>query len=330
MKVTVLIINYKNWHDTIECLESVFKSNHKDLEVIVVDNSPDNTSITKLEEWTKGALNVNQTRYPELVFPEITKPLECVLLSEEEFYTSQTTKLLTIVKAKNNNGFAAANNIFLKKKLQQKKTGEFVFLLNNDTVIPPDTITNLIKNIKKEPKIGLAGCTLLEYNNSTKIQSVGGVYSPFFGITKQALEGVSLEGLKALKSKIKIDYPAGAAMFLSTEVLRTLGLLNEEYFLYFEELDWVKKGESQYQTTYFDDCFVYHKGGESIGSNKKSYISDKYSIINRINFAKKHNKKFIATVYLGVFLAVFKRFLALKFNRCFCLIKDLMKNENEN
>ena len=328
MKVTVLIINYKNWHDTIECLESVFKSNHKDLEVIVVDNSPGNTSITKLEEWTKGTLNINHTRYPELVFPEITKPLDCVLLSEEQFYTNQTTNRLTIVKAKNNNGFAAANNIVLKKKLQQNKTGEFVFLLNNDTVIPPETITSLIKNYKTDPSIGLVGCTLLEYNNSTKVQSVGGVYSTFFGLTKQVLEGVSLEDLKALESKAKIDYPAGAAMFLSTEALRTLGLLNEEYFLYFEELDWVKKGESQYQTTYFDDCFVYHKGGVSIGSNKKSYISDKYSIINRINFARKYNKKSLTTVYLGVFLAIFKRFLGLNFNRSFCLIKDVIKNEN--
>lgn len=328
MKVTVLIINYKNWHDTIECLESVFKSNHKDLEVIVVDNSPDNTSITKLEKWTKGTLNINQTRYPELVFPEIAKPLDCVLLSEEEFYITQTTKPLTIIKAKNNKGFAAANNIFLKKQLQRNETGEFVFMLNNDTVIPPDTITNLIKNYKTNPKIGLAGCTLLEYNNSTKVQSVGGVYSRFFGITKQVLEGVSLESLKALENKRTIDYPAGAAMFLSTEVLKTLGLLNQEYFLYFEELDWVKKGESQYQTTYFDDCLVYHKGGVSIGSNEKSYLSDKYSIINRINFAKTHNKKFLTTVYLGVFLAIFKRFLALKFNRSFSLIKDIAKNEN--
>ena len=93
MKVTVLIINYKNWHDTIECLESVFKSNHKDLEVIVVDNSPDNTSIQKLEEWAKGALNVNQSLFPELVFPEIAKPLDCFLLSEEEFYTILTRKI---------------------------------------------------------------------------------------------------------------------------------------------------------------------------------------------------------------------------------------------
>lgn len=328
MKVTVLIINYKNWHDTIECLESVFKSNHKDLEVIVVDNSPDNTSIQKLEEWAKGALNVNQSLFPELVFPEIAKPLDCFLLSEEEFYTSQTTTPLTIIKAKNNEGFAAANNIALKKTLQLNKTGEFVFLLNNDTVIPPETITSLIKNYKTDPSIGLVGCTLLEYNNSTKVQSVGGVYSTFFGLTKQVLAGVSLEDLKALESKAKIDYPAGAAMFLSTEVLRVLGLLNEEYFLYFEELDWVKKGESQYQTTYFDDCLVYHKGGVSIGSNKKSYISDKYSVINRINFAKNYNKKSLTTVYLGVFFAIFKRFLGLNFNRSFCLIKDLIKNEN--
>ncbi|MGB5666704.1 MAG: glycosyltransferase family 2 protein [Maribacter sp.] len=327
MKVTILIVNYNNWKDTIECLESVFKSRYKDLEVIVVDNSPNDDSVNYLQEWAKGNIKIKQTRFPELVYPEQKKPLDFILVSEKEFYNIHTKNNMTIVKAKSNNGFAAANNIVLKKLLKSNKDNSFVFLLNNDTVIPPDTITNLINNYKNT-NIGVAGCTLLEYNNPKKIQSVGGLYDDFWGITSQVLEGVELEEFKNQEGKVKIDYPVGAAMFLSTEVLKDIGVLNEEYFLYYEELDWIANCRKKYETTYFDNCFVYHKGSSSIGANSKSYISEKYSILNRIKFAKKYNRKFLTTVYAGVLLTIIKRFFSLRINLGFKLLKELVNNEN--
>lgn len=327
MKVTVLIVNFNNWEDTVECLESVFKSSYKDFEVIVVDNSANDTSINNLQSWAKGNKAVKQTRYPEIVYPEKSKPLDYTALSEEAFYKNQSylKKEVTFIKA-NNNGFAAANNIVLKKLIEQDTTDGFVFLLNNDTLILTDTITNLVSNYKKTSKIGIVGCTLIEYRNPQMIQSVGGLHNKYFSTTSQVFEGLDRKEFSSLVDKAKIDYPVGAAMFLSIEVLKKIGLLDEDYFLYYEELDWVQKAKENYGTTYFNDCFVYHKGGVSIGSNRKSYLADKYSIINRINFAKKHNRANLVTVYIGVFISIFKRFLKLKFVRGFKLIKEVFKN----
>lgn len=329
MKVTVLIVNYKNWLDTIECLESVLKCDYKDIQVVVVDNSPDNVSISNMIDWAEGKINIKETLYPKLVYPEVLKPLNYTYLTESDYLNKdkQYRSNIVFVKAKTNNGFAAANNIVLNKLLQLPQAGNYVFLLNNDTVIPTNTINNLV-NSYKNTNIGIAGCTLIEYTNLNEIQSVGGVYDSLFGTTKQVLEGVSLNDFNNTLNKSKIDYPAGAAMFLSIDVLKNVGVLCEDYFLYYEELDWVKRAASkQYTTTYFKNSLVYHKGGVSIGSNKKSFIADKFSIVNRINFAKKYNTKCLITVYLGVFISIFKRLLTLQFNRAYHLIKAVINNE---
>uniref|UniRef100_UPI00404A8C9C glycosyltransferase family 2 protein n=1 Tax=Flavobacterium sp. TaxID=239 RepID=UPI00404A8C9C len=327
MKVTVLIINYKNWLDTIECLESVLKSNYKFIEVLVVDNSPNEESIKNLVKWAEGRLKINDTKFPELIFPLQKKPIQYATIKEDSYLTYHSNVIITFIKANKNNGFAAANNVVLKKIIEEDKdNGEFVFLLNNDTVIQKNTISNLIENYTSD-KIGIAGCTLLEYYDPHKVQSVGGKYKKFFGITKQVCEGQLFDEFIRDKVKKKIDYPAGAAMFLSIEHLKEIGELNEEYFLYFEELDWVRKSSVK-KTTYYKDCIVYHKGGVSIGSNKKSYIADKYSILNRINFAKNYNRANLFTVYIGVFLAIFKRITLLKLKTSIWLIRDLYKNEN--
>jgi hypothetical protein len=329
LKVTILIVNYNNWEDTVECIESVCKSTYKDFEVIVVDNSPNDISVNKLQEWAKGAIKINKTLFPELVYPEEIKPLDYILISEEVYYNSnvEVQNGITFIKAQNNHGFAAANNIVLKKLIKTKKNDDFVFLLNNDTVLQRDTITNLVNNYTNA-NMGVVGCVLMEYNAPKKVQSVGGLYNKVFGTTTQVLEGIEIEELINQDIKAKIDYPCGAAMFLSNNVLKDIGLLNEKYFLFYEELDWIKTANEKHKTTYFEDCIVYHKRGVSIGSNKKSYIGDKYSIINRVNFAKKHNRKNLLTVYLGVLISVFKRILFFKFNRAFSLIKDILSNEN--
>lgn len=328
-KVNLIIVNYLNYKYTIECLESILKSDYKNLDIIIIDNSPDDTSIKKLQNWAEGELNEVDTQFTRLVYPLQKKPLDFISLSEKQYLSNDLERKhdLIIVKAKSNNGFAAANNIALKKIMNSRRRDEYVFLLNNDTVLVPDTISNLINNYKKE-NFGIIGCTLLEYYKPNYVQSVGGCYNKVWGTTNRVLGGMRLEAFKKKIKKDKIDYPEGAAMFLSTYVLNEIGLLDESYFLFFEELDWIERSKNKYLTTYFDNCFVYHKGGASISKNNKSYIADKYSIINRINFSKKHNQKYLGTVYLGVFLSIMKRILLLKFSRSFRLIKDVLKNES--
>ncbi|WP_262492773.1 glycosyltransferase family 2 protein [Flagellimonas zhangzhouensis] len=318
------MVNYNNWQDTIECLESVLKSKYSPIDIVVVDNSPSFDSIKNLESWAEGNVKVERTNFSSLVFPENNKPLKYLSISDTEYWQkSQNDDYDVIfVKAGKNEGFAAANNVVLKTKLDRSGQEELLFLLNNDTVIPPDLITKLASKYV-EHDYGVVGCVLLEYSKPDIVQSVGGLYNKYFGITTQALEGIKINELGL--EKAHIDYPVGAAMFLSIKVLKQIGLLEEKYFLYYEELDWVQRGKVTYSTTYFEDCFVYHKGGVSIGSNHKSFIADKYSLINRINFAKKYNRTYLTTTYLGVFFSIFKRFLFLKFKRGASLFYEVLK-----
>lgn len=326
LKVKIIIINYKGWKDTIECLESVLKSDYKEINIFVVDNSPDDVSIKKLEDWAIGNIYVENTNFEDYIIPYVSKPIKYNITTEkkldEDFIKNQQ---ILFIKS-DNNGFAAANNIVLRK-LYHNHEDCYIFLLNNDTVIRKDSIANFVSAYEKESNIGIAGGILLEYHNRGKVQTLGGRYNKIFGITKQVYEGGDIKGLP-LNPKLQIDYPSGAAMFLSSDVLRKVGLLSEEYFLFFEEIDWIKRPQYSYVTDYLDNCFVYHKGSSSIGANSKSYISEKYSLLNRIKFAKKYNRKFLTTVYVGVLLTIMKRFFSLRINLGFKLLKDLVNNEN--
>ncbi len=323
--VNVIIVNYKGWKDTIECLESILKSDYTSITIFVVDNSEDSVSIEKLEDWALGRLYVENSRYNNIIKPFSKKPLGYKIITEDEFirFNYDEEKIL-FIKSDNNKGFAAANNIVLKRMLNSSHDS-FIFLLNNDTVIQKSTIRNFVYGYEKVPNIGIAGGVLLEYSDGNVIQSVGGKYNYLFGLTKQVFENKEINDLP-LDHHLEIDYPVGAAMFLSTTILKETGLMNEEYFLYFEELDWVSRNAKKYTTTYLDNCYVYHKGGASIESQSKSFLSDKYSLINRIKFAKRYNRRNLIFVYIGVYLSILRRLLNLKFKRSYFLLKEVHKS----
>lgn len=325
MRVNIIIVNYNGWEDTVECLESVLKSNYVDYQVYVVDNSPDDNSLNKIIEWAEGNINHIRTQYEELIYPLSNKPVNYKYVKEINFHENLLQNKIVLIKASQNNGFAAANNIVLNYLLNFKQE-ELVFLLNNDTIIYPNTISNFVINLKNS-KQKIIGGVLLEYFKKNIVQSVGGIYNSFFGITSQVLEGISLEDFRKMEQKVHIDYPVGASMFVSLKTIRTIGLLNENYFLYFEELDWIKRIEQDESSTYGSDCFILHKGGVSTGSINNSFIADKYSIFNRIKFAKKYNKSNINSVYLGVWLSILKRLVNLRFKRAFNLTREFLIDE---
>jgi len=109
-------------------------------------------------------------------------------------------------------------------------------------------------------------------------------------------------------------------MFVSREFIEDVGFMFEDYFLYYEELDWILRGKRKgWQIGYCWDSVVYHKEGASIGSNiegkKKSELADYYFFRNRIKFTKKFCPQFLITVYLGFIITVFNRIRRGQFRR---------------
>ncbi|WP_196889792.1 glycosyltransferase family 2 protein [Aureivirga sp. CE67] len=326
-KVYIVLVNYINWKDSVECLESIFKQTYQNFQVILVDNSPTDDTIFHLENWLTGENKKLKSDFEYLVFPITEKPVSYKLLFEEEGLEGQHNEKVLLIKAKENKGFAAGNNIALNyiQKTETNKNAK-IWLLNTDTVIPKDCIEKQVSFFQKNPKTGILGIPLMEYDQPETIQALGGTYN--FNTGKISLIGANhpKETITNI-STTEIQYPIGASMFLSLDYLEKVGLMEEKYFLYFEEFDWVLRGEEKgFQTQLSKDTFIYHKGGGSSGGGA-SKLAEFYGIRSKILFTKKFKKSTLPFLYLSFGGFIINRIRRNQFNRIPMLFK-LISNPN--
>ncbi|HEY5392573.1 MAG TPA: glycosyltransferase family 2 protein [Hanamia sp.] len=320
-KVYIVIVNYNTFRDTIECLESVLKSTYKNFQIFVVDNSSDNTSADALSNWIINNNYEVNTDFKHLVFPLEKKPLSHIVVLEADFNdTDEIYDEKIIIMRAANKGFAAANNIALNYILQNGHDTSLVWILNNDTVVEKSTLNNLVGFYQHTAnRMYIAGSTIRDYNNPRIIQSVAGNYNKWMGKHRHIGEGEEDTGQYDNYIPRKMDYVVGASLFLPKLFLEKAGVMCEDYFLYFEELDWMKTGlKYGYSMALVPDAIVYHKEGASIisGNNNKNdlFLAEYYSITSRIRFIKKWYPYCLVTVMIGVTFALIKRIMQGKFS----------------
>jgi len=292
-KVYIILLNYNGWKDTIECIESVLKNDYDNYQIIVVDNNSPNNSMEYIKAWAEGKQEVvydENSQLKHLSQPFEKKPLDYVFYTKKEALNggdqikeSECNKPLIFIQAGENGGFAAGNNIGIKYALA-KDDFEYVWLLNNDTVIEKDSLSLLVKHAKKN-EIGISGSALMYYHDPKEVQAYGGHINKFFGTGTHILH-VSEIGKK-------LDYVVGASFLINNKVLDKIGLMPEEYFLYYEETDYCFNARNNgFKLGVSLDSVVYHKEGGSTGASSnpsnRSEFSDLLSLKNRIKFHKKY------------------------------------------
>jgi GT2 family glycosyltransferase len=192
-----------------------------------------------------------------------------------------------------NLGFAGGNNVGLRYALSIGDF-EFAWLLNNDTVVTPTALSEMVRRMGGRPSSGLCGSTLLEYENPGRVQALGGsTYNKWMARSGHIGRGISRDNIldgEIVESKMK--YVIGASMLVRKSFLQKTGLMSESYFLYFEEIDWAIRAKDQCLLTYAPKSVVYHKEGASVGTafdrKRRSYASDYYSSRSRMLFTKTH------------------------------------------
>lgn len=313
-KVYIIIVNYNGWKDTIECLESVFKSDYKNYKVILVDNDSPNNSMGYIKAWADGKQNLiydENSQLKHLSQPFEPKPIDYVFYTKEQVLNaeniSSSTKLV-LIQAGENKGFAAGNNIAIKYALK-KDDFDYVWLLNNDTVIEKNSLGTII-NYAKQNKLGICGSTLMSYDDPKKLQAYGGTVNKFFGTSRRILD----------KTKInkKLDYVVGASFLIDKKVISTIGLLPEDYFLYYEETDYCFNArQNEFKLGVATNSIVYHKEGGSTKTKSKKKIeefADLLGLVNRVKFHKKYLGGGIG-LWIGMFIAFFNRIRRGQFDR---------------
>lgn len=222
-------------------------------------------------------------------------------------------KNIIFLEAEKNLGYASGNNIALKYALERKDM-KYCWILNNDTIVDKNALSKLYEFMECHDEIGICGSKLIYDWDRSKIQGYGGFYDP-------VLSSPSI--CKDIGMINNIDYVIGASVFIRREFLQDIGLMCEEYFLYYEELDWAERAKGKYKISCVPESVVYHKEGASMGSGND--ISYYYLWRSRLLFAKKFNKKYFPILYLIMIYRVFKNIILGRYKRVWMNIKLMFK-----
>ena len=204
-----------------------------------------------------------------------------------------------VIRSEKNLGFAGGNNLGIKES-----KGDYIFLINNDTIFKDFDVYSLINRFKTSPNIGIV-CPKIRFAwANTPIQYAG--YTPLSKITirNQAIGFGEIDNGQ-YDTALPTPYAHGAAMLIKREAMEKVGLMPEEYFLYYEEIDWsLMFTKADYEIWYDPTCTIYHKESQSTGQN--SPLRTYYITRNRLLLVKRNWHgiyKYLAYCYLTCFVA---------------------------
>lgn len=277
--LSVVILNYNTVELTRLCLETVLRSSlgSYTMEVIVCDNGSTDGSVSMLED---------------------------------EF------KQIILIKNGKNLGFAAGNNPGIRKS-----KGRYVLLLNSDTEVPKDTFRKMIDYMDKTPDAGASTCKLLLPDGSMDPACHRGFPTPWAAFTYLAkleklfphtrLFGEYHQGYKDIRSIHEVDCIVGAFFMVRREVIHDVGVLDEDYFMYGEDIDWAfrmrKKG---WKIMFNPTVTILHKKKQSGRSNilKKRRVTTEvyFHRYNWLFYTKNYAKTYgpLLTFFVNMFYSV--------------------------
>lgn len=231
MMVSVIILSYNTKDITLRCLKHLLASQGIDLEVIVVDNASSDRSADSISKK----------------FPNIK-----------------------LVRNITNMGFAVANN----QQMEMSK-GEVFLLLNSDCFVQPNTIIECVKRLDMYDVIG---CKLL--NSDGTIQSSWGYFPSLwrifllmtfvdnFPILRKFVHSIHVRDTSRYINSQRVDWVTGAYTLLKKEVFNKVGGIDEKYFMYGEEMEWMYRiSKAGYKIGYVADAVATHLGGASTKSD---------------------------------------------------------------
>ncbi|MGL5084501.1 MAG: glycosyltransferase family 2 protein [Clostridium sp.] len=195
-----------------------------------------------------------------------------------------------LFKLEENIGFAGGNNVGIKYAMDDKC--DYVLLLNNDTVVEENFLCKLVETAEMDKTVGVVGGKIFYFNDKKTIWYAGAKINSFSGKTEH--DGVNSKDLPEFSIKKETDYITGCMMLVSKEVLEKVGMMDDSYFLYYEETDWsVRIKKAGYKLIYNPESIIYHKISKSTKSlnyimvcyydrNSYYFVMNNYGLLNRM------------------------------------------------
>jgi GT2 family glycosyltransferase len=311
--VAVVVLNWNNWKDTIECLESLLRIEYPRYRVLVVDNGSTDGSVEKIKAWADGTQEAEVDPTNPLYclsHPPVPKPIdyvECSRIAPETVVLPGPDSCLgerslvgkgdriAIIQTGSNLGFAGGNNAGIQYALAQDDVA-YIWLLNNDTVVDREALAEMVKTAESDRGVGITGSKLLYYDHPGTIQALGGAKINKWMGTVRHIGWLETDDGQREKNEGP-DYIAGASMLVRREVVESVGPMDERYFLYCEDTDWcLRAREGGWRLMFCPRSTVWHKEGSTAG--RKSKTTEYYSTRNTLILWKKFFPQYLPTAFI--------------------------------
>ncbi|MDO5836488.1 MAG: glycosyltransferase family 2 protein [Methanobacterium sp.] len=322
-RVSIIILNWNGWKDTLECLESIFQIKYPNYDVIVVDNASQDDSVNQIKRYAQGFLTVESDF---IKYSSLNKPMKVFEFSEEEYFILENKgvdfthissgKKIIILKNKKNYGYAQGNNLainFAMKNLQC----DYILILNNDTVVHKYLLQEMVDTAIINEKAGAITPKVYYYDYNGRqdvISHAGEKFNLYIGRGKRCGKDQIDNG--QCDQTRKVDTIEGCSILLKTEILQEVGLFDPLYFAYWEDTDLSFRIRQQgYELLYVPQAMIWHKIGVSWDSYFSYFVIYHYLVRNRLifmwRFASALQKTtftifFIFYLILNVLIMVFK------------------------
>jgi GT2 family glycosyltransferase len=322
-KVFILILNWNGWKDTIECLDSVYLSSYPDYQIVVLDNGSQDESVCKILEWAKG--RDGETSNPSQ--GAVAKPIPVIIYNkdidengasfrDELTGSAPAARTLILIRIGANLGFAGGNNVGLRYAFAHG--ADYVLLLNNDAFFRSrETLTIMADFMERTPRAGACGGRLF-YPDGSPQQSYGNfpalsrtlayLFPLYKLLPKRWLKHFKRSNIvpdETVHEPLRIDWPSGACLMVSSGMVKEVGLLDEKYFLYVEETDWCFRMQAQgWDRYYLPQAEVIHTFGGSV--RNASVSMQCYHLKSQFTYYRKHfSTMAIAFIAVGYMLRSF-------------------------
>lgn len=257
--IYIILINYNNSEDTIECLISLLRCNYDDIDfkILVIDNNSRPKELNKLKKFSGNYI---------------------------------------LIELQNNLGFAGANNVGIRRAIKNKI--DFVLLLNNDTIVDKNFIKEMYKRADRNtvivPKI-------YYFSDKNKIWYAGGAFNKDGDSTYHI--GVGAKDNGQYEKVMQVNFASGCCMLIPLNIIKNIGLLSEEYFMYYEDADFCKRiVGNNYKILYIPYAKIWHKIGSASGGESSEFV-EYYMTKSGLKFTQKYcNNKVLVKklIFLGL------------------------------
>jgi len=202
------------------------------------------------------------------------------------------------IRSERNLGFAGGNNLGILSA-----TGDFLFLVNNDTIFTANLIETLVQTLFINTEVGIISPKLLYFDQPNVLQYVGYTEMNYYTARNSCIGQYEIDNGQYDSFIGKTAFAHGAAMMVTRAFINKVGLMANIFFLYYEELDWCDRAKrAGFEIWINTNASIYHK--ESISVGKKSALKEYFMNRNRILFIRR-NASFVPKMFFFFYFIIF-------------------------